>query len=104
MPKLKPGTVRPTDDEDKEIVRQAREDGTLHSDQELAEFKPFEASDLPVSFKQTIRRRGRPRKSNPKVQVSIRYSREVVEYFRATGPGWQTRMDEALKEWIAGHR
>ncbi len=48
-------------------------------------------------------RRGRPRKANPKVQVSIRYSAEVIAHFRATGRGWQTRMDEALKQWIAEH-
>jgi len=48
-------------------------------------------------------RRGRPRKTHPKIQVSIRYSAEVIEHFRATGRGWQTRMDEALKQWIAEH-
>ncbi len=46
------------------------------------------------------RGRGRPRKAAPKVLVSIRYSREVIDYFKATGPGWQTRMDDALKEFI----
>ncbi|MER0217123.1 MAG: hypothetical protein DU481_13265 [Nitrosomonas sp.] len=30
--------------------------------------------------------------------------REVVDAFRATGSGWQTRMDEALMEWIREHR
>jgi len=33
--------------------------------------------------------------------VTIRYSRDVLEYFRATGPGWQVRIDAALKEWVA---
>ena len=103
MPKLKPGTIWPTDEEEREINRQAREDGTLLTDEELAEFKPFEASDLPESFKKAVRRRGRPRKADPKVPVHIRFSSEVVAYFRATGRGWQTRMDEALKEWIAEH-
>ncbi|VFM95411.1 MAG: Uncharacterized conserved protein, DUF4415 family [Candidatus Kentron sp. G] len=46
-------------------------------------------------------RRGRPLKETPKRPVSIRLSNEVVSYFRATGKGWQTRVDEALKEWIA---
>ncbi len=46
------------------------------------------------------RKGGRPRKGKPKRLISIRFSQEVLEYFRATGPGWQTRMDEALKEWI----
>ncbi len=95
--------ILPTEKEDEEIERQALEDGTLLSDEELAEFKPFDESSLPESFKQAVRRRGRPRKANPKVQVSIRYSKEVVEYFRSTGKGWQSRMDDALKQWIAEH-
>ena len=36
-----------------------------------------------------------------KTQLTVRYSPEVVAYFKATGKGWQGRMDEALKEWIA---
>ena len=51
---------------------------------------------------ETLIRRGRPRKARPKEAVSIRLSPEVVDAFRATGPGWQTRIDEALKDWLAG--
>jgi len=32
--------------------------------------------------------------------VSVRYSPEVLQYFKATGSGWQTRMNEALPEWV----
>jgi len=39
-----------------------------------------------------------------KLPVSIRLSPEVLEYFRATGKGWQTRVDEVLKEWMRKHR
>jgi len=35
--------------------------------------------------------------------VHIRFSPEVIAHFKVTGKGWQTRMDEALKEWIAEH-
>ena len=52
---------------------------------------------------QDIRRRGRPTKDQHKHLVSIRYDYEVVTYFKATGPGWQTRMNNALKEWIRLH-
>ncbi len=38
-----------------------------------------------------------------KEPVTVRYSRDVLEYFRSTGPGWQTRIDAALKEWVAQH-
>jgi uncharacterized protein (DUF4415 family) len=44
-------------------------------------------------------RRGRgPQREPTKVAVSLRLSREVVDRFKADGPGWQTRMDEALKK------
>lgn len=44
--------------------------------------------------------RGRPAKpaAARKQAVSIRLSPDVLEHFRGTGPGWQTRMDEALRE------
>lgn len=35
--------------------------------------------------------------------VSVRYSPEVLAFFRASGRGWQTRMDEVLKQWVATH-
>jgi uncharacterized protein (DUF4415 family) len=39
-----------------------------------------------------------------KEPVTIRYSRDVLEYFRTTGPGWQACIDDALKEWVAQDR
>lgn len=44
-----------------------------------------------------------PQKAPTKERITIRLSPEVLERFRATGPGWQTRMDAALKEWIKDH-
>ena len=38
-----------------------------------------------------------------KQSVSVRYSPEVLAFFKAGGAGWQTRMDEALKQWVASH-
>jgi uncharacterized protein (DUF4415 family) len=49
-------------------------------------------------------KRGRPKDQNRKVLLSVRYSPEVVDYFRATGFGWQARMNEVLKEWVKVHR
>jgi uncharacterized protein (DUF4415 family) len=43
---------------------------------------------------------GRPKSAAPKVLLSIRYSPDVIAHFRATGEGWQARMDSALREWI----
>jgi uncharacterized protein (DUF4415 family) len=47
--------------------------------------------------------RGRPRSSSTKQLVSIRYSPEVLKFFRETGDGWQSRMDRALKEYVSRH-
>ena len=51
----------------------------------------------------SLRRRRGPNKRPVKEQVAIRFSPEVLAYFRAQGRGWQTRMDEALKEFIKSH-
>ena len=48
-------------------------------------------------------KRGRPRTSSPKQQLTVRYDAEVIEAFRATGPGWQRRMNAALKDWLRDH-
>lgn len=47
---------------------------------------------------------GRPRSGANKLLVSIRYSPEVIAFFKASGEGWQTRMDEALKEYVREQR
>ena len=45
-------------------------------------------------------KRGRPLKQARKRAINIRLSPEVLEHFRATGPGWQTRVDEVLKSHV----
>lgn len=47
--------------------------------------------------------RGRPRSASKKVLLSVRYSPEVVAYFKATGDGWQSRMDSVLREYVEHH-
>jgi uncharacterized protein (DUF4415 family) len=48
-------------------------------------------------------RRGRPRAARRKVSVTVRYDEDIVRAFKAKGPGWQTRMNEALGEWLKAH-
>jgi uncharacterized protein (DUF4415 family) len=43
-------------------------------------------------------RRGRPAKAAPKEAVNIRLDPDVLAYFRATGPGWQSRINEMLRK------
>ena len=44
--------------------------------------------------------RGRPKSENKKLLVSVRYSPEVVAYFKSTGEGWQSRMDGVLRQYV----
>jgi uncharacterized protein (DUF4415 family) len=48
-------------------------------------------------------RRGRPAVASPKRTLTVRYDAEVIEAFKATGKGWQTRMNDALKDWLKTH-
>mgnify|MGYP001168755596 CR=1 FL=1 len=45
--------------------------------------------------------RGRPPSETRKQLVSIRYSPEVLAWFRSTGEGWQARMDRVLKDYVS---
>ena len=47
--------------------------------------------------------RGRPKSANKKLLVSVRYSPEVLAYFKSTGEGWQSRMDGVLQQYVARH-
>ena len=49
-----------------------------------------------------IRPRG-PQKAPTKQRTTIRLSRDVLDRFRATGRGWQTKVDNALREWLDSH-
>lgn len=92
MPILKPGTIIPTPQEEARIQAgiDADPDAYSLSDEEWEKVKP-------------IVRIGRPKAEVTKERITIRLSRDVVTQFRATGEGWQTRMDSALRQFIAEH-
>ena len=46
-------------------------------------------------------RRGRPKLDTPKVEVKIRLDAKTVEHLRASGPGWQTRVNALLGRLVA---
>ena len=48
-------------------------------------------------------KRGRPRAATPKEHVNIRLDADVVQAFRRTGKGWQTRLNNALRDWLSTH-
>lgn len=48
--------------------------------------------------------RGRPKAAETKERITIRLSPEVLDAFRETGAGWQTRIDSVLKDWVVGRK
>jgi len=69
--------------------------------EDMAKFKPA-AEVLSASLRKKLGVRG-PQKTPTKERITIRLSREVVESFRESGEGWQTRVDAALREWLKSH-
>jgi uncharacterized protein (DUF4415 family) len=63
----------------------------------------FRQADVYVGNTLVRRGSGRPPLPAPKRQVTIRLDATLLEEMRATGPGWQTRINEAVREWLARH-
>jgi uncharacterized protein (DUF4415 family) len=58
---------------------------------------------LPPSLLRKVGMRG-PQKTPTKKQINIRLSQSVLDAFRAAGTGWQTRIDDALQDWLKTHK
>jgi uncharacterized protein (DUF4415 family) len=72
---------------------------TAAEDRAITDAQPLTAKQLKAMVPlRTLR--GRPKVENPKQLVSVRYSQEVLAFFRATGEGWQSRMDGVLREYV----
>ena len=84
--------VMPTPEEDAQITAEAMSDPDAipFTDAQWAKAKP-------------TARRGRPLGSGSKVQITLRLDAELVAKFKASGDGWQTRINDALKSWAQSH-
>jgi uncharacterized protein (DUF4415 family) len=89
----RPTILMPTAEEDKTITAAARSD---------PDAKPLTPKQL-KSMVPIKALRGRPKSEHKKLLVSVRYSQEVVEFFKSTGEGWQSRMDGVLRQYVARH-
>ena len=58
---------------------------------------------LPGTLLKKLNVRG-PQKTATKERITIRLSPEVVQHFRGTGDGWQSRVDAALQVWLKSHK
>ena len=68
------------------------------TDDQLAQARPFTEAFPALAEAMRKNARGRPKAGNPKVAVSLRLDQDVVARFKADGPGWQTRINSALRE------
>ena len=65
--------------------------------------RPLGKEEMLAGIAVVRKRRGRPAGSGTKEQVAIRLDHDVLAAFRTGGPGWQTRMNDALKDWLRTH-
>jgi uncharacterized protein (DUF4415 family) len=94
MPKLKSEHISPTPEEDAAIARGIAADPDTYelTDAEFAQLKPA---------------RGRPKGSvaaERKATLNMRITPATLERFRESGPGWQSRIDALLTEWLKTHK
>jgi len=90
----RPSLVMPPSQDDRAITATAKADPTNArplTPKQLKSMVPMRAL------------RGRPRSGSAKQLVSVRYSPEVLAYFKATGEGWQSRMDGVLRQYVTRH-
>jgi uncharacterized protein (DUF4415 family) len=90
----------PTEDEDAAIVAGALSDPDTppSTEEQLAAMRPAHEVHPELVAQHLRRGRGRPKIERPKVKHSIRIDADVLDHFRATGPGWQSRINEALRK------
>src|SRR4051812_13506195 len=84
---------------DEEIAREIAEDPDT-APELTDEF--FENADFYIGNQLIRRGRGRPPLDAPKKLVSLRLDPDVIEAFRAAGPGWQSRLNAALRKHLWG--
>ena len=89
MPKLKQGTIVPSREEDEAINRGIAADPDTY--------------ELSTADVKQMKKMGRPKADVTKERITIRLSPDVLERFRATGSGWQTKVDAALRDWLKTH-
>ena len=69
----------------------------MKPDDDLPEITDAMLARAELRIGERVLRRGRPPSAAPKEAIKLRLDPDVVEHFRATGPGWQTRINATLR-------
>ena len=91
-------TKTPLTEADIQAMIASDPDAPEATDEQLAKAVPFSKAFPALAEEMRKNTGGRPKAKNPKVAVSLRLDPDVVARFKAQGPGWQTRMNEALRQ------
>jgi uncharacterized protein (DUF4415 family) len=87
---------------DIKVPTRKREAAILAAAKSDLDAQPLTATQL-AAMVPLLSLRGRPKSASPKLLLSVRYSPEVVAYFKSTGDGWQARMDGVLRNYVSRH-
>lgn len=95
--------IRPGESLD-DFEKRVGDDAPEWTDEDFKRARPIEDfPDLKAAFERARGQRG-PQKSPTKDRIGLRLDHDIVEHFRATGPGWQSRINDVLSEHVKRHR
>ena len=100
-----PGSKKNSKTDWDRVEQDAALDSSIPYDPDTDLYDPNDPAQVANFFSSAnvVRKPGRPKAETTKVPIAIRLSPDVVDYFKATGAGWQSRIDAALHEWMSGH-
>lgn len=85
------------------VKKEAAEDAPIAFDAESDPYDPNDPAAVEAYWATAkVRRRG-PQKTPLKVPTTIRFDADVLAALKATGKGWQTRVNEAMRDWLKSH-
>jgi uncharacterized protein (DUF4415 family) len=85
------------------VKREANGDAPVEYDPETDPYNPNDPTAVEAFWaKATVRKRG-PQKAPLKVPTTIRFDADVLAELKATGKGWQTRVNDAMRDWLKNH-
>ena len=100
-----PGLKKTSQTDWARVLRDAESDAPIAYDPDTDLYDPNDPVQVTNFFASAklVRKPGRPKAETTKIPTAIRLSSDVVEYFKSTGAGWQSRIDSALRDWMSGH-
>lgn len=100
-----PGSKKTSKTDWEQVQRDAASDAPIAYDPDTDLYDPNDPVQVTNFFAsaKVVRKPGRPKAETTKIPTAIRLSSDVVEYFKSTGAGWQSRIDAALRDWMSEH-